>query len=229
MQPTGSEDVVPFATKSDLAYTRVRALILTGRAGARRRPAAGHAGPDDRHEHHSPARGAPPPQAGGAGHPRRAPGRPGRARWMRPRPATCVELRQSLDPLAASLAASRRTEEELAEIALGARPVSSRCPATPRSSSWSTTGDSMPRSTGPPTTGCSPRPSTGSGTRATATACTPSRTSGTSGIAPAPPTSTACCSRPSGTATATAAAELMRAARGGQPRGARSGTAHRRR
>jgi len=115
MQPTGSEDVVPFATKSDLAYTRVRALILTGRLEP----------------------GAVLPQAtlartiGMSTTPLREALRRLRQEGLvtldahrdarvAPLDATeareLVELRQSLDPLAASLAAGRRTEEELAEI-----------------------------------------------------------------------------------------------------------------
>jgi DNA-binding GntR family transcriptional regulator len=116
VQPIGTGDVVPFATKSDLAYTRVRALILTGRLapGAvlhqaslakeigmsttplrealRRLRQEGLVSLDA----HRDARVAPLDAA--------------EAREL-------VELRQSLDALAASLAAGRRTEEELVEIA----------------------------------------------------------------------------------------------------------------
>lgn len=115
MQPIGSDAPVPFATKSDLAYTRVRALILTGRLQP----------------------GAVLPQAslareiGMSTTPLREALRRLRQEGLvtldahrdarvAPLDATeareLVELRQSLDPLAASLAASRRTEEELAEI-----------------------------------------------------------------------------------------------------------------
>jgi DNA-binding GntR family transcriptional regulator len=115
MEPSGPGDVVPFATKSDLAYTRVRALILTGQLEP----------------------GAVLPQAtlartiGMSTTPLREALRRLRQEGLvtldahrdarvAPLDATeareLVELRQSLDPLAASLAASRRTEEELAEI-----------------------------------------------------------------------------------------------------------------
>lgn len=115
MEPIGPGEVVPFATKSDLAYTRLRALILTGglepgavlpqatlartigmsttplREALRRLRQEGLVSLDA----HRDARVAPLDAT--------------EAREL-------VELRQSLDPLAASLAASRRTEEELAEI-----------------------------------------------------------------------------------------------------------------
>lgn len=115
MQPRDHEDVVPFATKSDLAYRRVRALILTGglepgavlpqatlartigmsttplREALRRLRQEGLVSLDA----HRDARVAPLDAT--------------EAREL-------VELRQSLDPLAASLAASRRTEAELEEI-----------------------------------------------------------------------------------------------------------------
>ena len=115
MQPSGSEGVVPFATKSDLAYTRVRALILTGqlepgavlpqatlartigmsttplREALRRLRQEGLVSLDA----HRDARVAPLDAT--------------EARDL-------VELRQSLDPLAAALASTRRTDEELAEI-----------------------------------------------------------------------------------------------------------------
>ena len=78
-----------FATKSDLAYTRVRALILSGELAPGAVLPAGRARADDRDEHHSPARGAPPAQAGGPGRARRPPGRAGPAAGRRrgPRPA----------------------------------------------------------------------------------------------------------------------------------------------
>jgi DNA-binding GntR family transcriptional regulator len=105
----------PFATKSDLAYTRVRALILSGelapgtvlpqatlartigmsttplREALRRLKQEGLVALDA----HRDARVAPLDAA--------------EARDL-------VELRQSLDPLAASLAAERRTEAELAAV-----------------------------------------------------------------------------------------------------------------
>jgi DNA-binding GntR family transcriptional regulator len=109
------EDRAPFATKSDLAYTRVRALILSGelepgavlpqatlartigisttplREALRRLRQEGLVSLDA----HRDARVAPLDAK--------------EAREL-------VELRQSLDPLAASLAATRRTEDELAQI-----------------------------------------------------------------------------------------------------------------
>jgi DNA-binding GntR family transcriptional regulator len=115
VQPSGSEAVSPFATKSDLAYARVRALILTGqlepgavlpqatlaraigmsttplREALRRLRQEGLVSLDA----HRDARVAPLDAT--------------EAREL-------VELRQSLDPLAASLAAGRRTDAELAEI-----------------------------------------------------------------------------------------------------------------
>jgi DNA-binding GntR family transcriptional regulator len=115
VQSSVSGDGVSFATKSDLAYTRVRALILTGRLepGAvlpqamlartigmsttplrealRRLSQEGLVSLDAHREA------------------RVAPLDPTEAREL-------VELRQSLDPLAASLAAVRRSEGELAEI-----------------------------------------------------------------------------------------------------------------
>jgi DNA-binding GntR family transcriptional regulator len=115
VHPSGSEDVVPFATKSDLAYERVRALILSGQLEP----------------------GAVLPQAslaraiGMSTTPLREALRRLRQEGLvtldahrdarvAPLDATeareLVELRQSLDPLAASLAASRRTEEELGEM-----------------------------------------------------------------------------------------------------------------
>ena len=121
LQPTRSEAGVPVRHEErPRLHPRPRAHPLR-RTGARRRPPAGRAGPDDRHQHHSPARGPAPPQAGGPGRARRPPGRPGRDHWTRPRPATCWSCGSSLDPLAASLAAERRTEADLAEIARGAR------------------------------------------------------------------------------------------------------------
>lgn len=115
MQPRESEDVVPFPTKSDLAYARVRALILSGhlepgavlpqatlarqigmsttplREALRRLRQEGLVSLDA----HRDARVAPLDAA--------------EARDL-------VELRQALDPLAASLAATRRTAEDLAAI-----------------------------------------------------------------------------------------------------------------
>lgn len=110
------DTLIPFATKSDLAYTRVRALILSGelepgavlpqvtlartigisttplREALRRLRQEGLVSLDA----HRDARVAPLDAT--------------EAREL-------VELRQSLDPLAASLAASRRTDDELSEIA----------------------------------------------------------------------------------------------------------------
>src|SRR5918998_1996205 len=118
MEPSGPGDVVPFATKSDLAYTRVRALILTGQL----------------------APGAVLPQAtlartiGMSTTPLRDALRRLRQEGLvtldahrdarvAPLDATeareLVELRQSLDPLAASLAAKRPTDQELAAIGSG--------------------------------------------------------------------------------------------------------------
>lgn len=111
----GTAVAAPFATKSDLAYTRVRALILSGelapgtvlpqatlartigmsttplREALRRLKQQGLVELDA----HRDARVAPLDAA--------------EARDL-------VELRQSLDPLAASLAAERRTDTELAEV-----------------------------------------------------------------------------------------------------------------
>ncbi|GAA3160546.1 hypothetical protein GCM10010531_10100 [Blastococcus jejuensis] len=110
------DDRAPFATKSDLAYTRVRALILSGelepgavlpqatlartigisttplREALRRLRQEGLVSLDA----HRDARVAPLDAT--------------EAREL-------VELRQHLDPLAASLAATRRSEDELAAIA----------------------------------------------------------------------------------------------------------------
>jgi DNA-binding GntR family transcriptional regulator len=115
VHPGLGDDIPHFATKSDLAYTRVRALILTGelapgtvlpqaslartigmsttplREALRRLKQEGLVELDA----HRDARVAPLDAT--------------EARDL-------VELRQSLDPLAASLAAHRRTEADLAEI-----------------------------------------------------------------------------------------------------------------
>lgn len=127
MQPS-PEALIPFATKSDLAYTRVRALILSGelepgavlpqatlartigisttplREALRRLRQEGLVSLDA----HRDARVAPLDAT--------------EAREL-------VELRQNLDPLAASLAATRRTDDELTEIATvlaGLESLSSR-------------------------------------------------------------------------------------------------------
>jgi DNA-binding GntR family transcriptional regulator len=115
VQPTGTGDVIPFATKGDLAYGRVRALILTGRL----------------------APGAVLPQAslakeiGISTTPLREALRrlaqeglvsldAHRDARVAPLDATeareLVELREGLDPLAASLAAERRTESDLTGV-----------------------------------------------------------------------------------------------------------------
>ena len=78
-----------FATKSDLAYTRVRGLILSGELAPGAVLPQASLAQTDRHQHHSPARGAAAAQAGGPGRARRAPRRPGQAAGRRPRPATC--------------------------------------------------------------------------------------------------------------------------------------------
>jgi DNA-binding GntR family transcriptional regulator len=116
VQPIGTGDVFPFATKSDLAYTRMRALILTGRLA----PGAVL------------AQASLAKEIGMSTTPLREALRRLRQEGLvtldayrdarvAPLGATeareLVELRQSLDPLAASLAAGRRTEDELAEIA----------------------------------------------------------------------------------------------------------------
>ena len=193
-------DEAVFTTKSDLAYTRVRALILSGEL----------------------APGAVLPQAalartiGMSTTPLREALRrlkqeglveldAHRDARVRPLDATeardLLELRRSLEPLAAELAAQRRTR-------VGARGDAGRACA-PRGASGqpvtSPAGEppALPRRHPPGLAQrtCWSRCSTGSGSRPTATADTPSRVAAATTSATREPPSTASSSRPCGTAT----------------------------